>query len=382
MAPTIRLANLNDARGIARVKVDGWREAYAHILPASTLENLDVEEQARRFAKFIQDGGRYWIAEQDGEVLGFSVFGDLRDPKPGVTAELHAIYIHPSAQRRGLGVRLLRAGLDELIEAGHRSMAVFCFAENRSARAFYAKWGARFADHATFTVEGIEYPDVGMAWDDLEETRARIDANQPFEPIQIRTAGRADIPTLARLRIECWQATYRGIMDADYLAGMSLDVELPRWEAGFDKGEEAFLVELRGVPVGYLAIGPAYELPDVDLSAYGEIRSLYLLPEAQGFGLGKSLMAIGAQRLIERGYRKLIVWSFAENTRAVSFYQSLGSAIMREQTYEIGGRHHPDVQMGWESIDAFFEQVRTALRPVRVIAARQSPTEPPVKGSA
>src|SRR5688572_15925944 len=87
--PTI-LAIVNDAaqayRGV--IPADRWHEPY---MPAEEL------------AKEIAGGVEFWIAEQDGRVLGVMGIQDKGD----VALVRHA-YVVPTTQRSGVGSRLLR----------------------------------------------------------------------------------------------------------------------------------------------------------------------------------------------------------------------------------------------------------------------------------
>ena len=84
------LAIVNDAaqayRGV--IPVDRWREPY---MPADELR------------KEIADGVVFWVAEQEGRLLGVIGIQDKGD----VALVRHA-YVARTAQRKGVGTRLLR----------------------------------------------------------------------------------------------------------------------------------------------------------------------------------------------------------------------------------------------------------------------------------
>jgi len=71
---------------------DRWREPY---MPAAEL------------AHEIADGVEFWVAEEDGHLLG--VMG-LQDR--GEVALIRHAYVAPKAQRKGVGTRLLRCVQD------------------------------------------------------------------------------------------------------------------------------------------------------------------------------------------------------------------------------------------------------------------------------
>ncbi len=84
------LAIINDAAhaysGV--IPADRWREPY---MPASELE------------KEIAEGVRFWVAEEDGQLSGVMGIQDRGD----VALVRHA-YVAPTAQRSGVGTKLLR----------------------------------------------------------------------------------------------------------------------------------------------------------------------------------------------------------------------------------------------------------------------------------
>jgi GNAT superfamily N-acetyltransferase len=84
------LAIVNDAaqayRGV--IPVDRWREPY---MPADEL------------AKEIAGGVVFWVAEQQGRLLGVMGIQDK-----GAVALVRHAYVAPDIQRKGVGTRLLR----------------------------------------------------------------------------------------------------------------------------------------------------------------------------------------------------------------------------------------------------------------------------------
>ena len=84
------LAIVNDAaqayRGV--IPVDRWREPY---MPADEL------------AEEIAGGVVFWVAEQDGRLLGVMGIQDK-----GAVALVRHAYVAPTLQRKGVGTRLLR----------------------------------------------------------------------------------------------------------------------------------------------------------------------------------------------------------------------------------------------------------------------------------
>jgi GNAT superfamily N-acetyltransferase len=134
----IRPGTAADAEGVARVQVETWQAAYAHALPSDQLEAMSIEEASQRHRRRPPE----FVAERDGEIVGFVGVGASRDP--GTDGELFAIYVHPEHWGSGVGRALIEAGEDELRRLGHKEAVLWVLDDNPRARRFYeiAGWSA------------------------------------------------------------------------------------------------------------------------------------------------------------------------------------------------------------------------------------------------
>jgi GNAT superfamily N-acetyltransferase len=76
--------------------------------------------------------------------------------------------------------------------------------------------------------------------------------------------------------------------------------------------------------LGHTAFG-ANRDPDAE-PGVGEVRSFFVHPKAWRRGVGRALMAGALAGLVELGYSRATLWSFADNARANAFYESQGFA--------------------------------------------------------
>lgn len=127
----IRPGTPEDAEGVARVHVETWQAAYAHTLPPEQLEALSVEKAVERSRRWPPT----FVAERDGEIIGFVSVGASRDP--GTDGELFAIYVHPRAWNTAAGRALIEAGEEELCRLGHQDAILWVLDDNPRARRFY-----------------------------------------------------------------------------------------------------------------------------------------------------------------------------------------------------------------------------------------------------
>jgi ribosomal protein S18 acetylase RimI-like enzyme len=144
----------------------------------------------------------------------------------------------------------------------------------------------------------------------------------------IRKATVEDAEALGRIHSHTWQAAYAGIIPDEFLIQLA-----PESRAAFFKQKllepavpgklsENFIALDQDTPVGLLALHTA---PDIDVApGTGSIAALYVLPQHQGRGFGRSLMDYGVKRLKETGHTGVILWVLEQNTRAIRFYERYG----------------------------------------------------------
>jgi len=95
----------------------------------------------------------------------------------------------------------------------------------------------------------------------------------------------------------------------------------------------------------------------------GEIYAVYILPQHQRNGIGRSLVNAWAKTLRQAGINAGLVWALAENIPAVEFYQRLGARPVREQMIEIGGVSLKETAFGWSDLTHFDGDPALQLRP-------------------
>ena len=105
--------------------------------------------------------------------------------------------------------------------------------------------------------------------------------------------------------------------------------------------EEAFLQRFRNLTVQFpwlvyeedgRILGYAYGSAPWERAAYGWCAedSLYLLPEAQGRGIGSRLLQALERILFYQGYRRIYALITAENTRSIDFHRKNGYILRAE----------------------------------------------------
>jgi ribosomal protein S18 acetylase RimI-like enzyme len=142
----VRPARPADAEAIGRVHSESWRLTYAGLLSARYLAGLDSDVLAAKWRRrLLAPGGAssMQVAERDGEVVGFSLFGPAaeRDLDDGFAGEIQMLYVLPAGQRRGHGRALFERASSDLAARRLFWLVVWVVEHNLAARAFYRRLG-------------------------------------------------------------------------------------------------------------------------------------------------------------------------------------------------------------------------------------------------
>jgi ribosomal protein S18 acetylase RimI-like enzyme len=140
----IREATTDDALGIAKVHVDSWRAAYRGIMPDSLLDSLEYDRRKKYFFQAIENGSdEIFIAELDGQIIGFMTIGPCRDTDVDKKriGEIWGIYLLPGHWRKGIGSLFCRHAENILFSRRYSEVTLWVLSKNVESRHFYEKMG-------------------------------------------------------------------------------------------------------------------------------------------------------------------------------------------------------------------------------------------------
>jgi GNAT superfamily N-acetyltransferase len=164
---SIRAATEHDAVAISHVHVQSWRTTYAGIVPEEYLATLNEAERVMVWRQWLSRDIQVYIADLDGETVGFISGGAIREPVRTYDAELYAIYLLEQAQRQGIGTALLNELAESLLSKGFTSMIVWVLEKN-PWRNFYVKSNAQMVTTKDIQIGGVMLSEVSYGWPDLQ----------------------------------------------------------------------------------------------------------------------------------------------------------------------------------------------------------------------
>ncbi|NDJ22929.1 GNAT family N-acetyltransferase [Nostoc sp. B(2019)] len=164
----------------------------------------------------------------------------------------------------------------------------------------------------------------------------------------LREATLKDVPVIARVHVDTWQTTYRGIVPDSYLAQLSYEKRERGWEEILRSAKDTqqftyVAVDALGQIVGFANGGlertgnPIYK---------GEINAIYILKTHQRHGIGYRLFMVLLKRLAQTDIHSMLVWVLADNS-ACRFYEALGGQKVYEKQIERGNTQLNEIAYGW-----------------------------------
>jgi ribosomal protein S18 acetylase RimI-like enzyme len=148
---TIRRATLSDAPALALVHETTWRQTYVGLMSEQMLEALTADARAAVWRSILSGKtdehlATVYVADRAGELVAFASCGEQRDEAfaaAGYVGEFTSVYVLKTDQRRGLGTRLMKAMMNDLVERGMTSYTLWVPRENIPARSLYEQLGGK-----------------------------------------------------------------------------------------------------------------------------------------------------------------------------------------------------------------------------------------------
>ncbi len=164
---TFRKATFEDLPRVADVHIRSWQQSFRCIAPDDFLDNMSIEQRTDRLRdRFQRPPYTMIVAEHaSGEIAGFIDFGP---PvlSTGRDVQIFSFYLLVPFQRLGLGEKLFRQCIDELMKEGHRSVCLDSL-EASPYRRFYEKMGGREIGRDGHKLGAQDFETVIYGWDDV-----------------------------------------------------------------------------------------------------------------------------------------------------------------------------------------------------------------------
>jgi ribosomal protein S18 acetylase RimI-like enzyme len=347
----VRPGTPDDAHGVAKVQLEGWRSAYREIFPVEVLAQADEIDATVKWQKRLAPGdGRFaHVATVGVEVIGVIAGGRPRDVSTPGDAEVYSLYVLSWWRGRGVGEALMAAAFTELAAQGRKRVSLWALSEAEGAQRFYRRLDGIEQSRADRpALAGLMRSSTLYRWDDAG---AAAEAwRQRRLAVEIRQAEFEDAAGIARVQIDTWRLAYRRIMPARLLEEMN-DIRIAAFWAQVIAEAQGrsfcFVASVAERVVGFASGGPRQNGTEL---TRGEVYALYVLPGFQGRGIGRRLVTDSFERMLELGMNEGRIWTLRENAPARGFYAAIGGVQTENGYNDIGGIRYPEVAYDWADL--------------------------------
>ena len=168
----------------------------------------------------------------------------------------------------------------------------------------------------------------------------------------IREATIEDVPGIARVHVDSWRTTYKGIVPQRIIDSFTYERREELWRRTLSPGSApcVYVAEDGGEVVGFASGGPARQ--EEAPNHAGQLYAIYLLQEHQRRGIGRQLFDAVVRELARRGLYSMAIWVIADNAPACGFYEALGGRRVYERQEEADDIVLEEIGYGWDDIRA------------------------------
>lgn len=149
--------------------------------------------------------------------------------------------------------------------------------------------------------------------------------------IEIKEVNLEDIPEIQSISKIVWPVTFAEILSQEqisYMMDMMYSTESLTRQIQVEN-HHYILAQKDGEFLGYLSYQNQVE------NEYCKVHKIYVLPTAQGLGVGKVLIEYAKQQAMEGGDSELRL-NVNRYNKALEFYKHIGFAILKTEDIDIG----------------------------------------------
>lgn len=165
---SIKQPKLDDAKDMARIIVDCWKDAYKNILPKDFLDNISYEERENSIRNRILGTDEKFnsdiIIYSEENVKGVAFYGKNICNLPENIGEIIVLYVDINEHRKGIGKKLVAWIKNELKQQGFTDMVIWCLKDNLPSIEFYKAMGGTIYDERDFEIGGAIYKETGLIY--------------------------------------------------------------------------------------------------------------------------------------------------------------------------------------------------------------------------
>jgi ribosomal protein S18 acetylase RimI-like enzyme len=173
----IREARAEDLAPIAALRIDNWQTTYKGLLPQLFLEGLNCEKETQYWVNFSQTKNHsvFVAIDEHENLLGY--VGIKPFDESYTIGEIYALHTASAFRGTGAGKALIHHAATQFKTKEINEMRLWVVKGNDKAVAIYEHLGAEIYTSQVEKIDGVDVPEMGMIWTDLNHFFAKIICN-------------------------------------------------------------------------------------------------------------------------------------------------------------------------------------------------------------
>jgi len=149
--------------------------------------------------------------------------------------------------------------------------------------------------------------------------------------ISLRNWTKEDFQIVRKILLVTWKDAYHFIPEKDIITHLENHYSQTKLLELFNNHlVKGILADLENNPVGWM------KLFDDQMAEKFFISSLYVLPELQGYGIGKKLLVKAEEIAAKLKYEKVWLGVMKDNVKALEWYKKIGFQFVEEEPFKMG----------------------------------------------
>ncbi|MFK3938137.1 GNAT family N-acetyltransferase [Alkalihalobacillus sp. NPDC078783] len=167
--------------------------------------------------------------------------------------------------------------------------------------------------------------------------------------MSIRKAVLKDAPAMAKVHVDSWRTTYKGLLPDEMLENLSYDDRTKLWENNI-QNERGFIYVAENEDGQIVGIASGEKREKSKDENVGDLTTVYLFKEEQGKGIGARLTNQILEDLYSLGCTTVYVEVLAHNQSRV-FYEKMGATLHQEEQITLRGENVDVLIYEWKQED-------------------------------
>jgi len=149
--------------------------------------------------------------------------------------------------------------------------------------------------------------------------------------VLIRNWCEKDFPAVRKILLETWLDTYTFIPEEDIRFHLEKFYSIKKLKQLIvDSNTNCFIAEVNESPIGWMKL---YNNED---QKRFYVSSLYILPDYQGYGIGRKFLEAAESLAGKMNYDRIWLGVMKDNIKALNWYKKIGLNFTEEEPFQMG----------------------------------------------